>query len=423
MTFKNDNDFDKAFRRKVDDTDLLFEEEAWEKMEQKLKKRHRVLFFRNTAAILLLLSLSLSGFYFLNKNDKNLNEFSAVKKIESKNISNNNHQSELTKEKSLGKAKIQVLANDNINATITKNTNKYAQEHFLTNKNPYTDESTSAKLVSTKTINSAEKIKNKELKHPVQETITNKPNQVITEKLPIENTTLISQNDSYKATNDPSIAQENSIKENTSTEKTNSKTGISLTFAFNAGPDFNYTEAFESGKTTLAGGITIGAKITPRFSLKTGVLFGLKNYSASAYNYQMKNPARSSTIMGINANCDVLEIPLKASYTVYSDNKRSIDINTGLSSYLMLKEKYNFQYTPQSGYRDFTLVKSNANQHYLSVANISATYYIKLKNTKYQFGIEPYLKIPLQGVGEGKVHLKSSGVSLNLRYDFNTKNN
>lgn len=429
MNFINDSDFDTAFKKKVDDTDLLFEEEAWEKMEQKLKKRSRALFFSNTVAVLLLFCLGLSGFYFLNKNDKKINEYGVVKNP----FTGKKNQLELVKEKLPSKSDVQNLVRGNFSrkteSTIMniplKNNYKHVHENPITHKKLDASDAQkpSAKLAASKANNSDDPINTKALKNPVQEIIANKSEEGIGEGLPIKNTNSIAQNN--KPNNELSVSpiNPNNVKGETSAKKITSKKGIPLTFAFNVGPDFNYTEAFEGGKTTLAGGLTIGAKITPKLSLKTGVLFGLKNYAASAYSYQLKNSARSSAITGIYANCDVLEIPLKASYTVYNDNKRSIDINTGLSSYLMLKEKYNFQYTAQSGYRDYTLVKSNANQHYLSVANISATYYIKLKNSKYQFGIEPYIKIPLQGVGEGKVHLKSSGLSLNLRYDFNTKNN
>src|SRR5690606_33192634 len=121
---------------------------------------------------------------------------------------------------------------------------------------------------------------------------------------------------------------------------------------------------------------------------------------------------------GVEGSCNVLEIPLRASYTFINDNKKSISFNSGLSSYLMLKEKYIFSYTPQSGYNDYVLEKVNANQHYFSVVELSASYRFKSKKSKTQFGIEPYVKLPLGGVGEGKVHLKSSGVSLNLFYEL-----
>jgi hypothetical protein len=48
---------------------------------------------------------------------------------------------------------------------------------------------------------------------------------------------------------------------------------------------------------------------------------------------------------------------------------------------------------------------------------------MKLKNNNLKIGIEPFVKIPLSGVGEGNINLKSSGISLKLRYDLDKKNN
>ncbi|MNL67379.1 hypothetical protein D3C87_1919530 [compost metagenome] len=105
------------------------------------------------------------------------------------------------------------------------------------------------------------------------------------------------------------------------------------------------------------------------------------------------------------------------------DVKKSIDINAGVSSYFMLKEDYTYRYTAGSGIDDRLQEYRNKNQHYFGVADLSATYYVKLRKERLRLGLEPYIKIPLTGVGEGKVNLKSSGLSLKLRYDLGKKNN
>jgi hypothetical protein len=85
----------------------------------------------------------------------------------------------------------------------------------------------------------------------------------------------------------------------------------------------------------------------------------------------------------------------------------------------MLKEEYNFRCIPYSGYSDYLLVKENENQHYFSVLALAASYQINPKGSNIKWALEPYFKLPLGGVGEGNVRLKSSGISLNLTYDIN----
>ncbi|MBY0542626.1 MAG: PorT family protein, partial [Sphingobacteriaceae bacterium] len=222
-------------------------------------------------------------------------------------------------------------------------------------------------------------------------------------------------NTQVKPTNEIGEAEEKLIK------NIKAKRKIPISLAISAGPDLNSTSSIIGGKTSIAVGVGISVGLTKKLSLQTGLIYGSKNYTAEGYDYTFNNPNIPATIESIQALCKVLEIPLKASYLLNENKKRSIEFNAGLSSYLMLKENYVFKYTAASGRKDRTNQVVNANQHLFSVVELSATYNLKLKNKKFAFGIEPYVKIPLGGVGEGNILLKSSGVSLKLRYDINKK--
>lgn len=98
-----------------------------------------------------------------------------------------------------------------------------------------------------------------------------------------------------------------------------------------------------------------------------------------SYDFPNTNPTwLKNNLTGLDASCNVLEIPLAASYKIADNARRSINLNAGLSSYLMLKEDYIFKYDNQYGTeRERTLQKTNANQHLMSVMDLSATYFIK----------------------------------------------
>ena len=55
----------------------------------------------------------------------------------------------------------------------------------------------------------------------------------------------------------------------------------------------------------------------------------------------------------------------------------------------------------------------NENKHYFSVLDLSAGYNLHLSKT-VSLSAEPYLKIPLSGIGVGKVQLNSTGVLFTL---------
>lgn len=403
----NDKDFDQAFKTRVTEEYLEFEEESWLKMEKKLQKRDRMIWLRNASIILLFLSFGL-GFYLMNQKDAPKTTLAGKKpKQEQKGNDTVPAQQPVLKEQ----APTVELVEEKPNA-LDKPLPFFRQQ--LTRGNKTIDQPDNKTIQNPLIANRNE---------PAQ------PNSVPGNPIPSNpvqaNPVPVNPIQKVEATNQQLIAQSASSERlidstNNSAKKPKIKRKIPISLAISAGPDFNSTSALVGGKGTAAFGLTVGVGLTKKLAIQTGLIYGAKNYSASNYDYHFSNPNVQASIAQINAACKVLEIPLRASYSLSDNKNRSIELNGGLSSYLMLKENYVFKYTAASGKKDRITEKTNANQHFLSVLDLSATYNIKL-NSKLGFGIEPYVKIPLSGIGEGNVPLKSSGVSLKLRYDFNKK--
>jgi hypothetical protein len=63
-----------------------------------------------------------------------------------------------------------------------------------------------------------------------------------------------------------------------------------------------------------------------------------------------------------------------------------------------------------------------ANKHFFAGMGLSAGYTRKI-NKRLSFSVEPYAKLPLKGIGYGKVNLSSSGVLFSLGvHPFNARN-
>jgi hypothetical protein len=89
-----DKDFDELFRSRITEEMPAFEEESWSKMEEKLRKKDRLLFYRYASIIVLLLSFGLA-FYFINKTQTSIKEETATEQIEKiKSIDRNLKRSE-----------------------------------------------------------------------------------------------------------------------------------------------------------------------------------------------------------------------------------------------------------------------------------------------------------------------------------------
>jgi hypothetical protein len=74
----------------------------------------------------------------------------------------------------------------------------------------------------------------------------------------------------------------------------------------------------------------------------------------------------------------------------------------------MLKEKYEYLYPNDVKYsRQY----KNQNQHYFSVINLGVTWE-KQTRSRISWGLQPYVKIPVSGVGQGKVKVYSAGLTV-----------
>ncbi|RDC55996.1 hypothetical protein DU508_14180 [Pedobacter chinensis] len=190
-----------------------------------------------------------------------------------------------------------------------------------------------------------------------------------------------------------------------------------------AAPDL--TSVQKSGKSSLSGGIGIEATLmlTKRLSITTGASYAKKIYDSdfSLYrpqsNYVFKNQPTN-----IHANCDVLDIPLNVNYKLLGNNRNSLTLSTGLSSYLMLKEAYYYSYQNDYAAGPQSYEVKNQNQHFLGVANIGVAFQHQISN-KLSISITPFAKVPLTNIGYGNSKLSSTGiaVSVNMTNLFNKK--
>lgn len=173
------------------------------------------------------------------------------------------------------------------------------------------------------------------------------------------------------------------------------------------GPDINATNSFSGLHAGFTGGLLFRYHVNNRWYLSTGAAYTKKIYAASPKEYNAPYPAN---YVNIDADCDVIDVPLNVHYVFADRPSGRWNVSIGASSYFMLREKYEYYYP--SNYKR-TRVFSNQNQHWFSVINLSAGWE---KNTKgrLNWGLQPYVKIPAGGVGEGKVKLYSAGVSLQL---------
>lgn len=184
-----------------------------------------------------------------------------------------------------------------------------------------------------------------------------------------------------------------------------------------AGPVFNVAPSLQYGRIGLDGGLLLSYHVNNRWSFTTGAVYSDKPYGGTPRDYGAirKLPPPQDpyhVIRKVDAVCGVLDIPLNINYAFLDRPNYTLSATAGLSSYLMLKENYNYKYYGWDKEYEFT----NANQHYLAVLNLAFTYQFPL-NKNMSLGVQPFAKIPFRPVGYGEVKLYSTGVMLQLNFN------
>jgi hypothetical protein len=197
------------------------------------------------------------------------------------------------------------------------------------------------------------------------------------------------------------------VKTNTKKQKSNtpnSRFSINLSF----GPDVSSVGLDNPGRLKLQYGIGASYAISKRLTIRTGFFAAKKIYTADSSSY--KTPYTIHNLKKIDANCLVYEIPLTLQYNFAAEKKHNWFIAGGLSSYLMKKETYGYYYkNPWGNLQFYERTYKNENTHLFSVINLSGGYQYNLSD-RFFIMAEPYMKIPVSGVGVGKVKLNSAGV-------------
>ncbi len=197
--------------------------------------------------------------------------------------------------------------------------------------------------------------------------------------------------------------------------KTNNGFKPVLSLAVVGAPDVNGVNSLNSGKVGANLGVQLSLQLLPKLSITTGVAYAVKRYSATAGQYQ-SNFRSSTPVTYIDANCKVLDVPLNVNYQLYRKGNNTLQIGTGLSSYWMLRENYEIEYA--NNVPSFYINIANQNKHLLSILNLNATYQRRLGNGVNAI-VQPYYKIPLTGIGNGRVNLRSAGVAFGVGVNMN----
>ena len=224
---------------------------------------------------------------------------------------------------------------------------------------------------------------------------------------------------------DPAIAgkAEDKPAENAKTEKkavakNNSKQNNSrFAIGLLTGIDKSSVHSVSDNNFGYSVGLTGQYNLSKRWSVSTGLIYTKKEYSAAGDDYHP--PKHYWTyyvdLKKVSGDCQMLEIPLNVRYNINQNTKSQWFASAGLSTYFMMNQNYRYYYyfTGMPSERDWN--RSDDTTHLLSIVNLSAGFEKSISPT-LSIQAEPYLKIPLSGMGFGQMDINSYGLYLTLKY-------
>lgn len=164
-------------------------------------------------------------------------------------------------------------------------------------------------------------------------------------------------------------------------------------------------------------GATVSYNLGKRWSVNTGFIITQKNYSALAKDFTP--PKHYWTyyvdLKSLEGNCNMWDIPLNVRYNLSIKPSNTWFVNAGVTSYIMRKQAYTYDYL-YNGVPTTSNWKTSSQQNdWFKIINLSLGYE-RLLNKSWSLQAEPFMKLPLSGVGFGQLDMASYGLLVGLRY-------
>src|SRR5579871_389875 len=188
---------------------------------------------------------------------------------------------------------------------------------------------------------------------------------------------------------------------------------IGLTFA----PDFSKVKyVYENYHIGTSVGITLGYQLMHRLSVNTGVLYSNKYYQADGDDFHPQQQPVNAALVNehidfVRGSVKIIEVPLNLRYDFSSDGNTTFFVNGGFSSYFLLNQNNSYYCRDYVGYQRWIKQSYDKDENYwLSMFNLSLGFETFVTNN-ISFQVDPYVKLPLRGIGLGNMQLSSYGIN------------
>jgi hypothetical protein len=160
-----------------------------------------------------------------------------------------------------------------------------------------------------------------------------------------------------------------------------------------------------------------GYRFAKRWSIESGIHIEKKEYYTNGQhtNKAFLNPV--GTVLWIESESRLLEIPLTVKYDVLLKNRHNLFAAAGLSSYIINREDFEYEEEVNGVIQKSNVAFTKTTGNLFSTINFSLGYQFRLGKIG-SIRIEPYLNLPISGIGKGESPVISKGIYAGWVYDF-----
>lgn len=219
------------------------------------------------------------------------------------------------------------------------------------------------------------------------------------------------------AISDNKIAREKTVKKNSSR--------FSITAL--GGTNLNSVQFNNPSEAGLDYGILAGYRISPKFEVRTGLIFSKKYFTTTGNNISFDSaklnlPSYNSiNLEDATGYCRFMEVPLMLYYQFSSKRKINFYAAGGFSINKMRMESIHYTFLADGNTiveRSHTSARHNKSDFSTSVtANFSIGIKYNL-NSRWNISAEPYLRLPLTRFNNNNLRFSTFGTMLSLTYNL-----
>lgn len=200
----------------------------------------------------------------------------------------------------------------------------------------------------------------------------------------------------------------------TADKKNKHRNKPSLYYGIATGLELNKVKNQPMTKTGLNGGVILGLQINPKTAIETGIQVSQKKYYSDGKYFKPKADAMPAnmTVTSLQSTSTLIEIPVSVKYN-FSKKKNTLYAKAGVSSYIMTKESNKYQAVVSGQQQEINSTYKTNHSYLASDVRISAGYQHTV-GKKLNIHVEPYIQIPLKGIGIGTMPVTSTGLQLVL---------